>query len=323
MINGQLYCTEAEVIADLGLQGRDNQLLARIRAASRFINRRFGEFIPITDTKNFHKDVSSFSLFVPPLLGITSVTNNAVTVTGYDKYPLNKHWDNGPYTRIEADSFVWDEVAIIGKWGKYDLSEAIGETVTQLLAATTIAVANGSHVSPGMVLLIESEQELVTGVSTASAATSLLAEAVDEAEEEINVDNGVEFFVGEVIQLGTEDCYIKAIRTNTLVVVRGWNGTLKQTHADDGAIAVYRTYTVSRGVNGTTATAHTTQAASRYFVPEDVNWLCREITGLMIRKAQSGFSGRIGNETTGETAYYNEFPSQIKEIARNYRITQL
>jgi hypothetical protein len=322
MIVAQVYCTLDELISDLNLVGNEAKLLDRIKAASTFIFRRIGQFIPIVETRSYQGNGSTTQQ-VDPLLSASSVTNNGTTITDYDLYPLNGYWQNGPHTRLEADVASWDVVEVDGAWGKYLESVSIGETVSQLVNATTLTVANGANISPGMVLLLESEQELITGWGAATAATSLLAEALDEAEEEITVDDGTEFNEGEVIQISTEDCLVRMVRGDVLVVGRGWNNTTKQTHADDSPISVYRTVTVTRAVNGTTAAAHTTVAASRYVPPEDVNWLCRQMAGLMHKKAQSGFSGRVGNAETGESFYYNEFPSQIKEVKRNYQVTQL
>lgn len=322
MTSAQVYCTMDELIADLDLPGIQPKLFDRIKAASTFLSRRVGQFIPTTEARDYQGN-GSCSLNIDPLLSVTSITNNSTAITDYELWPLNSYWENGPYTRIYSDLVSWDVAVVTGSWGKYSETEALGETVTQLVGATTLAVANGANVSPGMVLLIGSEQELATGWSTASAATSLLNEAVDDSEEEIDVDNGAEFNAGEVIQVGTEDMYVRMARGNTLVVGRGWNGTTRAAHLENAAIAVYRTVNVTRGVNGTTAAAHTSAAASRYLPPGDVNWLCRQMAGLMHKKAQSGFSGKVGNAELGETFYYNEFPGQIKEIQKNYRITQL
>lgn len=317
----QVYCTEAELIADLGLNGRAPRLFDRIQAASRFINRRFGHFIPVTETRNHL--LNGMTLFTSPILSISEVKNNDAVVTDYDAYPLERYWANGPYTRLEANSFAWEDVDITGRWGKYEETADLGIAATQLITAATLSVADGSLLSPGAVLLIDDEQELVIDYGPATAATSLLAGAVTASDEAITVDNGAEFYTGEVIQLSNEDCYIRAIRGNVLICGRGWNGTAKEAHANDLPISVYRTYVVNRAVNGTIAAAHTSAAVSRYVVPDDINWLCREIAGLMHKKAQSGFSGKVGNAELGETFYFNEFPSQIKEVARNYRIVQL
>jgi len=323
-MKAQLYCTIGELIDDLGLPGDEHQLFERIKAASDFIQRRFGDFIPVTATKKFGTRGSE-DLQVDPLLAVTSITNGGITVSDYDLYPLNRHWENGPYTRIYQDN-VWDDtnVQIAGQWGKYIENQSLGLTGTQAAADTaTVTVTNGSLLSPGMVLLLESEQELVTGFGTPSAATSKLNGALAIDQEEATVDNGTEFFEKEVIRLSTEDCRIRMIVGNVLVLDRGWNRTTRKAHLDDAAISVFRTFTTERGVNGTTAAAHSNKSISRCMVPWDVNWLCRQIAGLMRMKAASGFSGKVGNVDTGETFYQNEFPDLIKKIERNYRITSL
>jgi hypothetical protein len=321
----QIYCTVQDVINDMGLAGEDSQLYERVRMASDFIRRRIGFFIPITETRHFGVERDG-DLLTTALLAVTSISNNGVTVSDYDLHPVNRMWGNGPYVRIEQAS-AWaddDDVEIAGRWGLYEETEAMAvSAVTQLLADTTLVVSNGSKVSPGMVVLVEAEQELVTGWSTATAATSKLNGALGADAEEVTVDNGAEFNAGEVIQVSTEDLYIRMIRGNVLVTKRGWNGTTRASHSDDSGITVSRTATVMRGVNGTTAAAHTSKAPSRYVVPWDVNWLVRQIAGLMRMKALSGFAGKTGNAELGETFYFNEFPSQIKQIERLYRIVEL
>jgi hypothetical protein len=323
-MNAQIYCTVAELVTDIKpLSGTTESMFRAIQAASKFIERRFGNFIPIIGSKMF--GAAPFrDLNTPPVLSISSVTNNGITVTDYTLFPRNRFWEHGPYSRLYRDG-SWDDedVVITGKWGLYDDSILLGISATQLIGATTLSVTNGAMVSPGMVLLVEDEQELVTGVAAPSAAVSLLDGAVGFSDEVVTVDNGSELNPGEVIQISTEDMLIRHISGNDAVVSRGWNGTIQADHADDSPIKVYRSYTITRGVNGTTAAAHTSAAVSRCLVPDDVNWLCRQIAGLMVKKAESGFAGKTGNAETGETFYFNEFPSQIKEIKKNYRIVSL
>jgi len=71
-------------------------------------------------------------------------------------------------------------------------------------------------------------------------------------------------------------------------------------------------------MNGTVAAAHTSAAVSRFVIPEDVNWLCREVAGLMRMKAKVNFAAKSGNAELGEAFYFNEFPKQIETIKRNY-----
>ncbi len=331
MTFAQVYCTAKEVMNDLKISGFVDQadLMDRIKAASDIIRQKGGNFIPITETRKFGVDDPrrrGDPLYIPPLLDLTTLVNDGTTIASGDYIlrPLNRMWANGPYICIES-GYLWgddDDIEITGKWGKYDDSASLGATITQATATeTTLVVTDGSLISPGMVLLIESEQEYAAagaggpGSPAASAATSKVNGAVTEVDEDITVDNGAEFHAGEVIQIGTEDIYIQKIGGNVLAVKRGWNGTTQAAHVDDSAIAVYRTFTVVRGVNGTTAAAHSAKAASQILVPETVNYLCRQIAALMRNKAESGFTGITGNNEMGSGKYYSEFPpNQIATV---------
>lgn len=321
--NAQIYCTAQQLVSDLNLVGMDTKLFTRIQAASRYINRRFGDFIPVKATKKYQGGGRNLS--IDPCLQVTSIINNGLAVTDYETHPLNRHWECGPYTRLYTDKTHWDDedIQVSGLWGKWSQTIDLGVTATQLIGAQTITVSNGSILSIGMVLGIDDEQELVTEIGSLTVLTAKLNGAIDATDDQIVIDNGAEANQGEVIQIGTERMRVLLIAGNTLAVTRGWDGTVRQSHADNAAISVIRTYQVIRGVNGTTAAAHTSAAVTQYVPPEDVNWLCRQIAGLMCKKADSGFAGKTGNAETGETFYFNEFPSQVKEVARNYRITQL
>lgn len=320
----QVYCTLDQVVADLNLNGDEPGLFSRIQAASMYIYRQFGNFIPMTDARRYGALLGG-DLHVDPLLAVTSITNNGTPVINYDLLPFNRHWGNGPYTRIYQDG-AWheDDNQVIGWWGLYEEILDLGFKGTLTTAATSsLTVANGSLLSPGMVLLLGSEQVLVTGTGTLTPATSKLNGAIAASDEEIVVDNGAEFFVGEVLRIDTEDCCIRLKNTNLLVVARGWNGTTKAAHIDDSTISVYRTYSVSRGVNGTTAAAQSAVNVYWYLPPWDVNYLARQIAGLMRMKAAGGFAGKTGNAELGEVFYHNEFPEQVQKIKQNYRITRI
>lgn len=324
-MNAQIYCTEDEVIADLRLPGSEPGLFSRVQAASRFLERRLGKFLPMTAARTFLPSYRA-SLGIDPLLAVTSVEHGSVTLVSsdYALHPYGRFWENGPYTRIENLDGAWtEEVVITGRWGVYEETKSLGMSVSLTDSATTLAVSNGALVSPGMTLLVGTEQVLVSGWSAAADSGETLAADIDAASEEITVSDGAVFHEGEVIQLSTEDCRVQRVRGDTLVVGRGWNGTAKAEHDSGAAVYVRRTAAVERGVNGTTAAAHTNAAAAQLIVPEDLNWLARQIAGLMRMKAAAGFAGKSGSVEMGETFYYNEFPRQIEEIRRNWRITQL
>lgn len=327
----QVYCTAQDVIQDLQLRGfEDKALLERIKGASEVILRKEGNFIPVSEIRKFGaKAGGRFFLDVDPVLEIISITNEGEAVTDYYPSPVNRMWADGPYIEIELDGY-WaerDGVVITGRWGKYDKVVSLGIKGTQNATATDLAVANGSLLSPGMVIKINDEQEFVTegmgsnGSPAGTAATSKVSGAIDELDASITVDNGAEFFPGEVIQIGVEDMKILKINGHVLAVERGWNGTAPADHLDDAGINVYRTFTVERGVNGTVADSHADATISQMKVPDAVNYLCRQIASLMRMKAASGFSGITGDSEMGQGKYLSEFPPKtISTVLEPYKI---
>jgi hypothetical protein len=330
MQKAQLYCTINDLVQDLQIGGDEPKLMQHILSASQYIERHIGQFIPILDSRIFASRCRGQELNTGALLSTSAVTVDSIAVTDYTTEPSERCWLNGPYTSLMREA-RWGELAqVSGNWGYYEEIEEIGADVTQLLADKTLTVSNGSLVSPGMILLIEDEQELVTAGAggtmspVADAAISLLNGAIDNATETVTVDNGAEFHIGEVVQIDTEDFYIRKIGGNSLICGRGWNGTTQAAHTDDSAISVYRTFAVTRAVNGTIAAAHTDADLRRFLPPPDVNWLCRQIAGLMRQKAMTAFAGRAGNADTGETFYINEFPRVVIEAVKsNYVIPYL
>jgi hypothetical protein len=330
MYYAQIYATTAEVIRDLGLSGDETGLLDRIREASSLVQNRLGEYIPVTADRSFVPAYGG-KLQIDPCTAVTAVSNNgtALAASDYTPYPLNRHWLNGPFSFLDSQTIGWSHngVVVSGHWAKYEASQAIAvSSVSQLIGDSTLTVSDGSQVAPGMVLLVESEQQLVTsgagseGCPDPTVATSLLNGAIATDDEEITVDNGTEFKRGEVVRIGTEDVYIRRVVGHVLVCARGWNGTTKAAHANDLAVYVYRTFAVERGVNGTTAAAHASKALYRMSVPEDINWLTRQVAGLMRMKARAGFASKSGSAELGETFYYSEFPQTFKRLWETYKV---
>ena len=331
---GQVYCTVQELLNDLEHEGLRNHGAQRvydmILSASQWILNRFGNFIPISETRYFDGDGSQ-ELLVPALLSATTITvdDDELESGDYILYPQNKLWANGPYMRIKVlpDSgtvYYFPAIArvtsVLGNWGLWEKSQSTEATVaSQTNSATTLVVDDASVISPGAVLLIESEQELVTGIGSATDATTNTNEALDAEEDQVTVLDGTVINIGEVIRVEFEQMLVRDISGNDLLVERGWNRTARVDHLTNLDVYVYRTFRVERGVNGTTAAAHDTQAISRYTVPPDVNYLCKQIAALMLKKADSGFAGKVGSVETGETFYFNEFPkSVIEQIQYNY-----
>lgn len=327
MSKAQIYANVKQIIDDLNLPGEEPGLLERSREASAYICALMGDFVPVTGSRTY--EVTGTETTVDPLISITSITDgDGVTIASgdYKLCPLNKTWENGPYRRISGPS--GEKIILNGQFGLWDQWESTGLSGTLAAAGTTsLVMTNGAVLWPGMVIKIEDEQLLVTAgcggenSPDPTAAVSQTGAAMTESDEVITVDNGAEFFAGEVLRIEVEDVLIRRKAGNTLVVSRGWNNTHRDDHAIDKAIYVYRTVTVERGINGTTAAAHASKAISVFKPPEDVNYLARQMAALMRMKAMTGFSGRAGNPEAGESFWVNEFPSRVIDAVRwNYKL---
>ncbi len=330
----RLYCTLNELIDELDDPGvrawKETQWMDKIRAASEWIDKAIGNFIPVTEARRFDGE-GGVDLWVDPLLAVTSIVDDTLTLlsTDYLLYPRDRLWENGPYVRITIDPdattlSVWsledDIIVITGRWGMYELTKATGATVAaQNNSSTDLVASSGAEISPGAVLLIGTEQELVEATGSPTDSTANLAEDVDSSEEEIDLSDGTKVAIGETIRVDFEQMRVRDKQTNTILVERGWNGTKRTTHTSTADVYVYRTFTVKRGANGTTAAEHTTASISRYVAPDDIAHLCRKMAALKLKSAQSGFAGKVGNAELGEVSYFKEFPeTDIEKVKSNY-----
>ena len=76
---------------------------------------------------------------------------------------------------------------------------------------------------------------------------------------------------------------------------RTQNSSVIAAHANNAPISVYRTCTVVRGVNGTTAaSASQADAITKYAPPADVSTLCLGEAIALLKQGQSGWTGQIG-----------------------------
>lgn len=332
----RLYCSIQEIVNDLSplTGGNEASLLEAIRLASEYIDLELGAFIPYTEAKRFDGNGRD-KLFVPPLLSVTSLVDDTVThqTTDYLLYPRSKHWENGPYSWIQHDpdgnyaswSDELDIIVITGSWGKYNKTVDTGATVQNnplTISGTALTVADGSKISVGMVLKIESEQVLVTATGAVTAAVTTVTEPVTASDDSITLASAVLVAAGEVIRIDLEKMKILDINATTKVasVARGWDGTKKTTHADNASVDVYRTYTISRAVNGTTAAQHVqTTAISRYIPPANIKRLCIMIASLWKRLADAQYAGRTANVELGQVLYNDAFPKrELEEIRKMY-----
>lgn len=331
MGQAQIYTNTKLLMDALGLPGDEKGLADRCREAGAHILSAIGAFIPMSGTRTFVGDYDPTSEYgyvflLDPLIALTAITDaegNSVASSDYKLLPANKAWENGPYLRMEC---YYDEVNISGRWGLYE--EWIDSGLTGALASTSItslSLTNGGKFWPGCVIKLEDEQCLVTagqgGENSPSptAATATLANSIDETDEVASVTNGAEFNGGEVIRIDHEDMLIRRIAGNDLIVQRGWNNTQRAAHLIAVSISVYRTVTIERAANGTTAAAHSNKAIYEAKIPADAAALATQIASLLRGKAQTGYTGRAGNTEAGESFWINEFPrGPINAVKKAY-----
>ena len=337
-MTAQIFISVSDLVADQQSAGADEaRWYQAIRDASDFLQKEIGWFIPVTEARTMHGRGKE-RLFIDPLLSVSSIVNADVTLSqsDYMLMPNKRHWQNGPYSSIQVDPdatnlSAWEDdddgVVISGLWGLYNRSASTGATIdgSQTDSATSLVVNDGGKISPGMILLIGSEQELVTGWGSPTASVTQLNGAMTATEQTMTVDSGTLIKVGEIIRIDFEQMKVRDIRSNQALVTRGWNGSGAVAHADNATIDAYRTVNVERAVNGTTAAAHAGNAAiSRYFAPDDVQFLTKQIATLMLNKAKSGYQGKTGSADTGTVYYYDSFPRfEIERVAANYRLPRV
>ena len=341
MTNVQCYCSVVELMADAeNVHGLPDDVLGRfILPASQYLAQEIGPFLPVMESVRFTGDSSSI-LFVPALLRLTAnIENDGDVVTSQDvvlrssEQSSRPAWPNGPYLRIDPDPDntaigAWstdrNSVVVPGVWGFYERTEPLGIVLSaqQTVSAETVTVSDGSKLSAGVVLSINSEMQIVRGYGAPSAAVTTLAQAMNGTDEEITLANGALVKIGEIVRVGFERLKVLDLAGNKAHVARGWDRTKKVSHDSASGVDVYRTFAVTRACNGSTAQVHESGAAlARYAVPDDVNYLTRQVATLMIKKAQTGYSGRSGNPESGESFYMYEFPRDaIARVKSNYYI---
>ena len=146
--------------------------------------------------------------------------------------------------------------------------------------------------------------------------------AVGEATETVSVtvDLGTRYAVGEVIQVDSEKMLIEAISGNVLTVKRAYDGSLLASHLDNAAVNVFRSLTIVRGVNGTTAATHALAAAVvKYAPPADV-WLYGLAKAILDHKqSQSGWTGQIGVGEGAVAVRAESIPMLREQLIQKYR----
>jgi len=182
------YASIADIKEVLGITGTtdDTMLRKMCEAASRSIDRYTDRFFHVLHETRYFDGASP--LWIPDLLSIDAsgfktdadgdgVFENTFAVTDYFPYPLDRY----PKTKIVINPYgdygsfasgVRKGVQIAGAWGYGDGISAtpyvIDTTTTESIDAveTEIDVTAVTNLSPGQIILIESEQMYIYSIST-------------------------------------------------------------------------------------------------------------------------------------------------------------
>lgn len=249
------------------------------------IGRRFypelaTKYVPVLSTRPAHE----LSLGKLDLISATTVLSGTTTITlGTGGYFLRPQ-EGPPFTELVLDTGTYSAwpspgvqgVAITGLWG-YRADETPAGTAAEAIDAseTDIDVTTPRDIGVGSIIRIDSERMIVTDRTLVTTGQTLVTPVnAYNQDRSIAVSDGTKFSVGETIVLGAESMLVASITGNTLLVRRGWDGSVLESHAGDTVYA-YRTLTVQRGALGTTAATHLISAPIyRHVVPALIESLC-------------------------------------------------
>lgn len=293
-----------------------------IEAMSRRIEREHRRFyIPRTETRLYRwpppQSSRSYILWLDEdLISVTTLQTKAqdsspTTIPSSDFFtePNNT---GPPHNRIEIDqsstaSFEAGDtsqrsISVLGSWGYGNDTRLAGTVASGLdsdTTATSFVASDGSLVDVGDTLLVESEQIFVSEVANAQVGSEQvdMAGNIDALPSTvaITVDSGSNFFASEMILIDSERMFIDSISGNVLTVVRAYDASVIASHNNNTAVHAFRTFTIERGVNGTTAATHADATSiSVYEPPFDIVELCIAETLAAYHQEASGWGRSVG-----------------------------
>jgi len=312
-----------------------NKLLVdnKLRAASRSVEGRLhNRFYPELKTVKFDWPNSQYAgtgriwLDGNQVISVVTLTSGGVVVPATNYYlRRSDDIDEPPYNYIELDrskSSVFSAgttsqraIALTGLFGWNDTATSVGAGLLggNITAAVTTVVINPNlnefNISAGSLLLVGTERMVVIDSYMSSVGQNLAADLTAvQGDKIVTVSNGAAFAGGETILIGAERMRIDDIAGNNLIVSRAWDGTALSAHSLGAGSPIYalRTFTVARGVLGSTAATHS--SADVVYVhkfPDLVTELTIAETIVMIEQASTGYARIVGSgpnarEATGK-----------------------
>jgi hypothetical protein len=249
------------------------------------------------------------------LISVTALSSGGTVIpsTSYNLEPVNY---GPPFSRVEikltsnaafgGGNTYQRDIQISGVWG-YRNTESSGGTLAAAVStstATTVTVDGpaSAAVGVGSILRLDSERMIVTGRTQITTGQTLGAPGLTAQANSVTVavTTGASFAVDEVLLIDAEKLLITDIAGNSLIVRRGWDGTVLAAHTAGATIYAPRTLTVTRGVLGTTADVHANASpvyrweppgpVKQLVIAEAINSLTTESSGYS-KTARAGSTG--------------------------------
>lgn len=185
------------------------------------------------------------------------------------------------------------------------LGADINSSVSTVVLNPTAGVYN---VDVGSLLLIGTERLSLVDRRMSDTGQNLQSNMDDiKSDRIVDVTDGTAFAVGEVLLLGAERMRITDIAGNNLIVDRAWDGTVLDDHTAPEDVYALRTFTVQRGVLGSTAAAHTAAGSTIYTheYPALVSELNAAEAIVMLAQKSAAYARQAGSgantrETVGQ-----------------------
>lgn len=336
---GVYYCTREDVKSALDSKesARNNPQIDRlIESASRLIDGQTKRrFWPQVDTRFFQWPNDQMGrawrlwLDENELISLSSLVSGGVTIPTGNVF-LEPQGYGPPFNRIELDistmsafgggSTYQRDIAITGLFGYTDdeiPSGALSADITN--SATTIGVTNSAAVGVGSVLTVGTERMLVTSKRMVSAGDTLQTPiGALNSETSVIVADGTRFAEDEIILLGAERMLVVDIAANTLIVKRGWDGSVLAAHTGSTVFAA-RSLTVTRGALGTMAAAHLSgTAVGAWAPPGPVRQLCIALAVSGIRQESSAYAAAASSTQASRDATARGIPELWNTVLTTY-----
>src|SRR5258705_102025 len=200
------------------------------------------------------------------IVSVTSLTAGSVLLTP-SQYFLEPVNSGPPYTYIEVNlsttagfgnNNTWQRaIAVAGVWGINNDQEAAGTLNGAVNSAvTSLNVSDASLVGVGSVLTVDSEQMNVTGRSPLTTGVNLGTALTAQKNNTTIAGISVGYSVGEILLIDSERMRIVDNNGTNLTVIRAYDGSVLAAHNIGATLFAFRTLTVERGAQGTTAASH-------------------------------------------------------------------